>query len=204
MSIKTVLFDCGGVLAPDTWETVLLHEQKGLVRTHISSPEAFIGKVRHVWAKYAVMPVAEERDFWIDMSASSGIPLDHHEIEQIKQELIQPNPGVIPAFEYLKTKGVRIGLITNSTVFFFNLQKRLLPIDDYIKPSLVFASHEQKVEKSRGLFEIAAKAVEPSKTLIIDDRQPNIDHARRLGFVAEYYSMHEGKTLIDIVQQLTV
>jgi HAD superfamily hydrolase (TIGR01509 family) len=198
-ALSTVLFDCGGVLVPDAYETILLHEEKGILRDYGLGLDELTARVRHVWDKYSVLPDAHEKEFWEDIGLALGVEIDPREVASVRQEVITVNRKALEALEQLREHQIAIGVVSNSTAFFYPYQAELLGLDMYVKPELVFLSHEAGITKSHGLIELAAKYVDPSKTLFIDDRPTNVKRGQEAGFRTIQYSMSSGISLAAVV-----
>lgn len=201
MQLTTVLFDLGGVLTPDPYETILLHEEKGIGRNLDMSVSEVVSRVSHVWEKYSVLPGAQESDFWNEISAALGVRTDAGEIQVVRQEVVIANPDAIPAFELLRQHGISIGIISDNTAFFYPYQAQILSLGHYTDPSLLFLSQEKQMRKSNGLFALAASSIDPASTLIVDDRTPNLEKAAAAGFQTLLYELGQSLTLKDAVSQ---
>lgn len=201
MPIKTVLFDLGNVLSHDGHETYLTDKEYGLALSLGESKEVVTQKVNHIFRKYAVMAEAPKSDFWNEIAGTLGIELSPESIETVKQHITSTNPEAIESFELLKKHGIRIGIISNSSPFFYDAQAKQLLLADYADPNLMFLSHKLGRLKSDGLFELAAEALEPASTCIIDDRLKNVEYAQKLGFQAVSYSFESGESLLGLVEK---
>lgn len=199
--IKNILFDLGGVLTPDPWEAILLDEEHGLHKTAGTEAE-IANKLSKVWNKYSHMPEVREQDFWRETSDALGLDIDQEAVDEIKNQVILPDPESAQTFDYLKQEGKAVGIISNNTAFFWPVQRAVLELENHaVDPSLVFLSHKAGKDKSDGLFEQAAQIVDPKETLVIDDRQPNIDYADFLGYQTLLYSTKNPETsLLDEVR----
>jgi FMN phosphatase YigB (HAD superfamily) len=202
MRITTVLFDIGNVLSHDGHETYLTHERYGLARQLGLPKDEVNAKVNHVFRKYAVKEHASEAAFWNEIGDALGLKLSPETIAEVKRHVDSSNPEAIAAFEYLRGRGIRIGVISNSTPVFYEPQTEPLLLNEYADPTLLFLSHKQGVLKSDGLFEIAAAAVDPRGTYIIEDRAKNIAYAQRLGFHVAQYSLESGESLLALVKRI--
>lgn len=204
MPIKTVLFDLGNVLSHDGHETYLTDEIYGLALSLGEPKDVVTQKVNHVFRKYAVMSEASEADFWNEIADTLGIELSPEAIDAVKLQITSTNPEAIESFELLKEHGINIGIISNSSPFFYEPQAKPLMLDKYAEPSLLFLSHKRGVLKSSGLFEIAAETVDPATTCIIEDRLKNVEYAQNIGFHATHYALASGESLLAVVEKIIV
>ena len=202
MPINTVLFDLGNVLSHDGHETYLTDKEYGLALSLGEPKEEVTQKVNHIFRKYAVMEEALETDFWNEIAVTLGIELSSKSIATVKEQITSTNPEAIDSFALLKERGIRIGIISNSSPFFYEAQVKPLLVDTYVDPNLLFLSHKIGRLKSDGLFELAAGVVEPANTCIIDDRPKNVEYAQKLDFQAVPYSLESGESLLALIETI--
>jgi FMN phosphatase YigB (HAD superfamily) len=202
MPVKTVLFDLGNVLSHDGHETYLTDREYGLALSLGEPKEVVTQKVNHIFRKYAVMAEASEPDFWAEIASTLGIELSPKSIDTVKEQITSINPEAIKSFELLKEHGIHIGIISNSSPFFYKAQAEPLSLTNYADSDLMFLSHKLGRLKSEGLFELAAQAVQPATTCIIDDRLKNVEYAQKLGFQAATYSFESGDSLLSLVEKI--
>ncbi len=191
MQIDTVLFDLGGVLAPDVWETLLITPRGGLAdRLGLDIDEVTqAGQV--LWPYYGTRPTLEP-DYWSDLGGLLSVQIPQSIVSEIEEQLLLPNPAAGRTLSAVRNAGCQIGIVSNNTSFWYPKQVRLLDLKGYIWDNpLVFLSFEEGVlkEDRHGLFETVAGRLTPHNTLIIDDRHINVLIARSLGFVAFEYSL---------------
>lgn len=199
VSIKKVLFDIGGVLTPDPWETLLFHTEHGVIRESGIAVEEATAQIAHVWNTYAVLNQSEEVNFWKAASDALETHIDPAAVGAIRKSVLTPNAEHPSAFETLQQRNIDIGLISNNTAFFYAYQAELLSLHAHVDPTLVYLSHEKGIAKSDGLFELAAAQTSPNEVLVIDDRPGNISRASKCGFHTTHYHLDTGRSLVDIV-----
>lgn len=199
--IDTVLFDIGNVLSHDGHDTYLLHSKYGLALEFGITKEEMATKTSPVFRKYAVRPETDAKDFWRDIFQSLDIQVSDQSLEAAKQKIDYINPETEKIFKFLQENNVTIGVISNSTAVFYPDISKKLNLNKYIDKDSYFLSHIEGRIKSNGLFELAATRVNPATTLIIEDREKNIEYAKKLGFNTLYYSLEEGGSLFDLVKE---
>lgn len=200
-TIKTFLFDIGGVLSHDGHETYLSHPLHGIaLDLGLSEPELFSRTVA-VFRKYAVMPTADEAMFWEEIGAALGTSFTPDTLSAVKSNVCDINQETTAAFALLDSHNIKIGIISNSTPFFYPVISAIQPFKDYVQPELLYLSHVKGLLKSNGLFELAAKKLDPETTFVLDDRLKNVLYARKLGFQSEVYSMTTGASLLELVDE---
>lgn len=188
-TITTILLDIGGVMAPDPWETLWLAPDAGLAyKLHCSlSAVADIGPQLFEQFSEAVF---SEPEYWKAWEERLHITIPTELIQETEQKLLIPNPYLIQFLQQLQEQKLRIGITSNNTSFWYPKQVSSEMLSKYFDSSLLFLSQELGTSKVTGipdLYELAAQKTKPSQTLIIDDRQGNLDHARGLGFQTQFY-----------------
>ena len=188
-NINTVLFDAGGVLTPDPMETILFTPEIGLVDKLKLDEKLVRSKMMLSYDKFSTIPRSLEKDFWKDLGNNISTEIPIALVKKIEKELILPNPQAKEAITLIKDKGLKVGIISNNSSFWYDKQVILLELQKYSDPSLIFLSHQYGAVKARGLLKYAAEKLNPKQTLIIDDRPHNIKIAKELGFNTALYSM---------------
>ena len=199
--IDTVLFDIGGVLFPDTLQSMFYTPKVGLVdRLGLDWKEVF-PKMVDAYLEFSHTRDAREEEYWESVSKRLGVTIPLKLVHEVGREVLKPNPQAADAFSMLKQRELRIGIISNNTDFWYRDAAKALNLESAVEPELVFLSHQYGVSKPAGLFERVLEHVEPKTTLFIDDRADNIYVASYLGFRATEYSMNEDTTdLITVLK----
>lgn len=199
-SYRTILFDLGNVLFCDPWETLLLTPGAGLADVHGWDRGAVFHAGQKLWGKYSIIK-SSEAEYWEDFRSLLGVNISQPEIDSVSSMLLYPNPSATRILESAADAGARIGLASNNTSFWFSLQWEKLDLRRFVDPDLIFVSHELGVEKStpgEGILEIASNCIDARKTLLVDDRQGNLERARTVGYQTLWYSLSDGSPLPDL------
>jgi FMN phosphatase YigB (HAD superfamily) len=188
----TVLFDLGGVLTSDPWESLLLTPGEGIAdRLGISRGDAKrVGE--EMWEKYSLRP-ASEHEYWSELSSRLGVDVPPDLPSRLEPSLLVANPAANEVIDEILARGLSVGLVSETTSFWYPKQERLLNLERVVDSALLFLSFRQGTRKDvdeGGLFEIAARHVVPERSLVVDDRAENLGRARRHGFEAWEYSMN--------------
>lgn len=182
-------------------QAVLFTPKKGLVDRLGLDWELAFQAMRPAYLKFNHTPISSEDDFWKAVGEEMGVDLPLELVYEIDKEIIVPNPQAREALDLVKSEGLKIGIISNNTDFWYKKVIETLNLNEYVDPNLVFVSHEYGVSKPVGLFKKALEVVNPKGSLFIDDRSDNIYVANYLGFAAMQYSMNEKTTgLLDVVK----
>lgn len=198
---NTVLFDVGGVLTPDVIQATLFTPKKGLVdRLKLDWGKSFKA-MTPAYEKFYLVPKSSEDDFWREIGKEIGVELPLDIVYEIEEEVVVPNPDAKKALDMIKNLGLRIGILSNNTDFWYSKVVKMFDLNRYVDPKLVFVSYQQGVLKPVGLFKKALEVVEPNKTVYLDDRSDYIWVAQNLGFHAMLYSVNdETSDLISILK----
>lgn len=201
--IDTVLFDLGGVLVCDPWESLLLTPDRGLA-DRLDLDRATVERVGHsLWRRYSLRPTSEAH-YWKTLASELDVGLSSEFIAQLEAELLFANPRAKEILDRMSEQGVRIGIISDNTSFWYPKQARLIGLEPYLEPTLSFLSYVFGVHKDlegRGLFDIAARTTNPGSTLVVDDRPQNVTRALRHHFRALEYSMNGTFNFFERVAQ---
>ena len=187
-SVVAILFDIGGVLTPDPWETIICTPKRGLAARIGVPAERLSPHATAMWAKYAPQQT-EERAYWEELAKLSGVAIPADLATSVQDELIVANAGARDVLRKARELGIRIGIVSDNTTFWYRRQASLLGIEDLVDASLVFLSFEQGLRKSTkhgGLYSQVARSVDAPNALVVDDRLENLTIARELGFQTFY------------------
>lgn len=201
--IGTVLFDLGGVLTPDPWQTLVLTPGRGLAdRLGIDRGRAAAAAQR-LWNRYVVQAHADEREYWRELGDAIGMSIPDRLVSALDSELLRPNREADALLASLAERHVRVGVVSDNTTFWYEKQARLIGLDRFVDSSLLFLSFRLGVTKGDvpGLFEIAAASVDPDVALVVDDREECVRRARMLGFEARHYSLEWNRSLAEAIER---
>jgi FMN phosphatase YigB (HAD superfamily) len=182
----TVLLDIGGVLAADSWEWLIMTPSRGLA-DQLELPRAAVTEVgKRLWRKYSLIPSTAEQ-YWSEFAAQLSIPVPSLQmVSELEDELIVAAPTAPLLLDHLVDHGVRIGIISDNTSFWYSRQYAVLGLGAFVSNDLVYLSCEYHRNKKAdsSLFEIAARDQDATHTLVVDDREHNVSRARSFGFQA--------------------
>lgn len=194
-NLTTVLFDLGGVLASDILDRTLFDRRFGLApfgaRRVIWKQAA-----GSLWDEFAVLPHADELAFWQAYSGRVGEDVSLAEARAAEAHILRVNHAASSIMPALREAGVRIGIVSDNTAFWYPRQMAMLKIQDFVDPKLTFLSFERRMKKLEGLYALAARHVNPAETLVVEDRQLLRDAAARAGFATLGYNF-TGQTSLE-------
>ncbi|MBO0516336.1 HAD family hydrolase [Streptomyces beijiangensis] len=190
-----ILFDIGGVLFCDPWETLVLTPGRGLAdRLGVPMDVARAAGVR-LWGRYSG-EVADESSYWADMGVEVGVTVPPELVREVECELLSPSPWAHELLAQAAATGAEFGIASNNTSFWFAKQSKKLGLSEWINEDLVFVSQELGVAKSEpgeGLFEIAAEQLRGRQVSLVEDRPENLRRAEGLGIRALDYSFERDR-----------
>jgi len=177
---KIVFFDVHGVLATDTMDPWYASVKKshGLERL-----DAY-HRVKDLFDAFEEGRLTEE-EYWSQVAVRFEASLSKKEAWRLLPYAeVKMIPGVKELVFELKQKGIRIGMISNtSREWSAHIQSKVLP-SAWFDP-IILSFEVQKKKPHPSVFEAAAKAVgnpPVSELLFIDDMKKNTDAAEALGW----------------------
>ena len=184
-----LLFDLGGVLFCDPWETLLLTPARGLA-ARLGLPVADVARAaRDLWQSYSVRQ-SEEQQYWHELGKAIGQVFPESLVRDVERELWLPNPRAPQLIASGASTGAALGVASNNTSFWYAKQREILKIDEWAEPDLIFVSHELGVTKStpgKGLFEIIIEFLPAPTVTLVEDQSQNLSRAGRLGMHTIFY-----------------
>jgi FMN phosphatase YigB (HAD superfamily) len=198
---EVVLFDLGGVLFCDPWETLLLTPGTGLA-ARLGLPATAVSRAASkLFRSYSVRP-AEEAQYWNDLGSALGKQFPMSLVHAAEQELLMPSPWAGQLIAEGASAATALGVVSDNTSFWYAKQCEILKIDEWAEPALVFLSHRLGVTKrgpGRGLYEIVAERVPAANVTIVDDGPWNLRRAGGLGMRAiSYRYQRDGADMPDL------
>lgn len=181
-SVTTVVFDLGGVLID--WDPRYLYRQ--LLPTD-EAIEAFLDEVGFPGWNHAV---DAGRSTWADaVDALSGShPHHRHLIEaypsRFAETLGGPIEGSVEVLRELHDLGLRLLGLTNWSAETFPVALERFDFLDLFD-DIVVSGAERVAKPDPEIFALLVRrhGLDPSRTLFVDDKQANVDAARRAGLV---------------------
>jgi FMN phosphatase YigB (HAD superfamily) len=182
--ITTVLFDIGGVLYTDPWETLLLSPHGGIAKLFHLDPKLMEEVGQQLWWEFSLSE-SRESDYWRQLARRFGISLPDDFTDRLQGELLCVNPAANQILSAVVAKGLSVGIISDNTSFWYERQNDALELSRFVSPELQYLSFRvglSKLSADKDLFDFAAQFVVPHSTLVVDDRSENLMKARSKGF----------------------
>jgi putative hydrolase of the HAD superfamily len=197
--VQAVIFDWGGTLTP--WHNVDLREQwQVYARGYATDPDAAraLGDriLRAEDAAWSKIRADGSSARLAQVLAEAGVDTDHpgHPAAQAAyEEYWEPHtytdPDVLPLFEGLRTRGIKVGLLSN-TIWSRGYHERVLRRDGVLRlvDGAVFTSEIDHAKPHRAAFRAAMSAVgvdDPAGCVYVGDRPfEDVHGAQRAGMRA--------------------
>ncbi len=194
--IKTIIFDIGGVLALDIWEHVFLDAQVGIADSYQLSHEEVRSFAGQLWEQFAYQTASSEeelkileRDYWQKMISRFSLPGSLEDLRDCVDHYIKPIDGMAALVAQLKAADFELAICSNNVEFWFNRQKKKLPLLSHFDSNKIILSSRIGFPKASPKFEMFRAVManinqQKDECLFIDDRLANIQNALKFGFAA--------------------
>ncbi len=180
-AVDVVLLDVGGVLFVDPWEHLLLAPGTGVSDQLGLQPSLLADAGRELWPRFSTS-AGEEHAWWSAVGEAVGLTISA-EVRVRAEEALLPTAWASQVLEAAR-RFRSVGVVTDNTSFWYERQRRALQLDAVVTPGLELVSCEVGVRKrdDPGLLHHAATLVDPTRTIVVDDRAHNLEAASALGF----------------------
>ena len=193
MKPKAVIFDIGGVLAPDVWETILLHPKTGLAKKYRIDHSLAERTGRLLWNRFGLIKASSKHDvnsieieYWQTLRSQLNIKETVDELILLADRAIYAYPGMKNILKDVFRSGAQIIICSNNTTFWFEKQSKALSLSEYVSEEHMIISWRVGCFKSASgglMFKkvINTLNVEKSESLFFDDRDDNVRLATKMG-----------------------
>jgi putative hydrolase of the HAD superfamily len=208
LSIEAVISDFGGVLTTPLIQSFAAFQDE----TGISMQTLGVAMQR-IAERDADHPLFElekgrltEADFLQRIAAELEPDLGHrpemHRFSEIYFEALEPNPPMIELMRKLKSRGLRMALLTNNVREWEPLWRSMVPIDELFG-DVVDSAFVGCRKPEREIYEIVLRrlGVTGDACLFVDDTEVNCDAARELGMSAVHFRSNE-QAITEITEAL--
>ncbi|MDB5190395.1 MAG: superfamily hydrolase [Parcubacteria group bacterium] len=182
MPITTLIFDCFGVVCQPVlngWYKQH-HERTGFVDENLSD----------VFKKLDLGTISED-DVLTYFSQYEGALKNTQELREEIDSFLGLDTEVVKTIEELKAKGYKIALLSNGNNGFFERKiYTTYPEFKGLFNAIVISSNVRLVKPDPEIYMHTLKEVgsKPEETIFIDDSQPNVDAASKLGIQGHFYT----------------
>lgn len=200
--VKAVVWDMGGVWAPDTdwWEIlpeVPLEKRPAVDRARKQS-----------WDNASVAPVYNMEQFWTPILDAGGLGGPWEDYNQRARDSFVVYWEVLGVIDSVKKHGYRVGIISNHIHdWFWYVFRKYGLFDLWIETPLVVVSSDVESKKpGEDIFRSFLKGaggLRPEECIFVDNTQANLDTAARLGFrTVLFHYKREGCGRIGCIEGL--
>lgn len=199
MSLKTIFFDWGGVIANDPGDDFLSQ----LLR-QLGASEQQVEEIFETYMWRFMCGEITEAEYWTQLRDHYGFAIDDSISDEfMKWQGLKANPDILALVAEAKAQGLRTAVFTNVIEPTYNVLERA---GYYARFDAVVASCKLGVakpdltiyEKALDMLETTAEA-----SLFIDDKPNNLAPARKLGFATVLAASPE-QIVRDVRQLLPV
>jgi len=186
--VDAVLFDFGGVFTDSPFEAVrAMGAEMGAPIDEVLDIVfgSYDDDTDHVWhrCERGELDLDTTRRSITEAGRERGLEIDLFEMLKYMASDGGPRTAVIERTRRLRAEGYGTALVTNNVVEFREFWRQMVPLDELF--DVVIDSSEVGVRKpDRRIYELALRelgAVDPTRSVFLDDYPGNVDAARRLG-----------------------
>lgn len=200
--MMSVVFDIGGVIYEDIWETVFLKPGTGISEIFNIDPKLVSEVCNDLWKKHAVLSTNHcswkklEREYWAEAIDRLGFSWSINKCIKNSIQFIEPITGMNEVINLLADKKVGLGVCSNQTAFWFERQLSISQGLKKIDRRNMILSFEQGITKEANnnrLFEILVSRIKvsPDQILYIEDRPVHHLAAIEYGFQSLLFNKQE-------------
>lgn len=182
MPITTLIFDCFGV--------VCLPVLNGWYKQH-SERTGFVDENLPALYRKFDLGVISEDDVLKYFSEFEGASKDLQELREEIDSFLGLDAGVVETIKELRGKGYKTALLSNGNSGFFERKiYTTYPEFKGLFDTIIISSNVQMIKPGPEVYlhtlgEVGSK---PEETIFIDDSQPNVDAAIKLGMQGHFYT----------------
>jgi putative hydrolase of the HAD superfamily len=203
--ITTVISDFGGVLTtPLIQSFAAVQDQTGVPFEELAKGMAKIQEEegRHPLFELETGRLTEEQ-FLGKLGDTLEPVLGHrpalHRFREIYFDALHPNEPMIELMRETKSRGYRMGLLTNNVREWEPLWRNMLPVDEIFEV-VVDSGFVGMRKPDREIYDLTLErmgGLDPRECLFIDDTDVNCEAARELGMSAVHYQ-HNDQAIAEI------
>jgi len=182
--IRAVIFDMGGVLAPDADYSPVFQRQSVIV-----DRESLKTLKKTQWNLARVTPAYPMEQFWQPILEALSIPAEEwSKIDREVRDLFVPWWHMFALVDKLRSAGYRVGIISNHICAWFDHWFARFGLDAlFNEPELVAVSSRLGIAKPDAkVFEqyCALTGLDASECVFVDNQIENVEAARGAGWTA--------------------
>jgi beta-phosphoglucomutase-like phosphatase (HAD superfamily) len=197
--LDAVCFDIGGVIAADFWETIYFDQEKGIAK-QLGLNEQMLHDVGiELWQKYSVDNF-EEGAYWEEFAGLVGRKPSSDQLIEA-ETAVWADPTFAETIVRLKALSKKIYIVSDNTAFWLPKQLKKLNATTLFGDNDIVASSQikkRKKTKPRGAYAVLGELARPDTTLVLEDRESNVEIASGEGFRAVRYTGSAQSRIISV------
>ena len=201
MAIRFIYFDLGRVLLDFTHERgfAQIAELVGIEAEQVRAVLVDTG----LSDRYETGMVTT-REFHQEFCESSGTSPTVSALANAWGDIFEIKPATVALAANLKSAGHRIGILSNTCEAHWEHAANKFRALSLLFDPVVTSYEVNSMKPDKGIYETAAKHVgcAPEELFFVDDREDNVDAARRLGWHASLFSSTQ--KLADDLEKLSI
>lgn len=179
MSLELILFDYGGVIAPEGFQLGIL---KLAQKFNMDFEELYkIAGVKAAFKSGYSAGKCDEQEYWKILADELGMKDNLFSLRYVFMDNFQPRQEMIELIEILKTD-YKLGVFSDQTNWIYEFDQKY----DFFKYfDYKFISYKNGYTKYDDEFyqlPINETGVDPKKILLVDDKQRVLDRAEQFGY----------------------
>ena len=210
-----VVFDIGGVIFEDVWESIFLTPKSGIVDLLDLDKNYVTNHYIELWKKYSILNTtnssweAVEIEYWSDVLKALKLPWSIDQCIEYSENFLTPIIGVDKLINLLVDNSIQIGICSNQTAFWFERQlaiSRGLSRIDRNNMILSFEQGETKDNLHHNLFNKVANKMQSTrdKIMYIEDRKKHYISAKKFGFESILFNRNNPDMLSKLEAYLII
>lgn len=183
MAIKFIYFDLGRVLLDFTHE-------RGFEQIATASGLS-VDEVNNALMKSGLSDRYEtgelsSQEFHTSFCEATGASISMNDLMTAWGDIFELMPATVALASNLRSAGNRIGILSNTCAAHWEFAARNFRVLDQIFTPVITSYEAKSMKPDSGIYQEAAKAAgcEPSELFFVDDREENVEGAKKLGWHA--------------------
>jgi FMN phosphatase YigB (HAD superfamily) len=186
--LDAICFDIGGVIAADFWETIYFDQEKGIAKQLGLDKQILHDVGIKLWQKYSVDKF-EEVAYWEEFAGLVGRQPSSDQLSEA-ETAVWADETFAETIVMLKDLNKKVYIVSDNTTFWLPKQLRKMNATALFDDNDIVTSSEikkRKKTKPRGSYAFLSDMARPETTLVLEDRESNVEIASREGFQAVRY-----------------
>jgi len=177
-SYSTVFFDWSGVVADDSGDDFI----ESSLREIGSTDTQILEIIKNEFSQFMLGQISEN-EYWDKVKNNYGLNVGDSRVGYFNDwQGLRPNYHIIELVHGLKSSGFKIGLISN----IIKPVREIIKRDGYydIFDEVILSCEVGLLKPQKEIYQLALHRIDAvaQESIFIDDKQPNLDTAKSMGF----------------------